>query len=72
MLEINLFIGKPNKQIYHMMSKKIKKFLAKVALKVNEEISKIFSIPNDNSILQYGLTQDRLTPTNFRSWPICY
>ena len=57
MSEINLFIGKTNKRIYHMMSKKIKNFLAKVPVKVNEEISKIFSIPNDNSILQSGLTK---------------
>ena len=57
MSEINWFIGKTNKRIYHMMSKKIRKFLAKVAVKVNVQISKVFFMPNDNSILQYVLTK---------------
>jgi len=55
MSEIYGFMGKTNKRIYHMMSKKFRKFLAKVAVKANTEISKIFSMPNDNIILQYGL-----------------
>ncbi len=55
MSEIYWFMGKTNKRIYHMMSKKIKNFLAKVPVKVNMEISKNIFMPNDNSILQYGL-----------------
>ena len=57
MSQIYWFMGKTNKRIYHMMSKKFREFLAKVGVKANTEISKIFSMPNDNNILQYGLTK---------------
>jgi hypothetical protein len=45
MPEMNWFIGKTNKRIYHMMSKKFRKLLAEVAVKVNKDISKTPSMP---------------------------
>ena len=52
MSEIYGFMGKTNKRIYHIMSKKFREFLAKVGVKANKEISKIFSMPNDDGLVK--------------------